>query len=232
MKIKSDLDLIKKAYKGKIILPEISEYLKKHYDKNNSGLELLRAEIYKFKLEKTIKKIKDLNTDPKFIAMRLNYEEKGKKMPLISYMVESNGEDIDAVEYYETMRSELQNFINEFLPTQFLGLNKIELIIDDLIENKSVQKSNPQNIQSYIKWTDKTQVNFFEVFKGLREAGLVKFKRNEKDVFEFLREVFGIEEFNVEGASKSSKKRVGDDNIYYIIADDLDRWRKKRKKTN
>ena len=228
MKIKSDQDLIKKGFKGKLALTEVSLYLEDKYGKDPGSLEFLKAELLRFKMEKAVKKVDDLSQDPKFITMRLNWEKYGKKMPFVSYMLEPKDESLSEIEHYELMQEELERFINEFLPTYFIGLTSIEVIIESMLKrDDELPQKATQNIENIptIKWNG-NQVNFYEIFKGLIETGLITLKGNEEETFEYFQKAFGLESFNLRGARQSSKKRLDDKNIYDSISYQLENWRK------
>lgn len=227
MKIKSDLDLINKAYKGKLALSEVSVYLENKYSQDVSQLELLKVEVLQFKMDKVVKKIKELQDEPKYIAMKLNYEVYGKKMPFITFMLEPKNEKLTDIEYYDIMHHELECFIDEFLPTQFIGLISIDIMI------KSMMKRNNQIIESQetipsdipiVNWKG-NQVNFYEVFKGLIESGLISIEQNEEKTFDYLKEIFNLPQFNINGARHTSKKRLENVNIYDFLSSSLQKWR-------
>ena len=230
MKIKSDHDLIKKAFKGKLSISEVSQYLEEKYDNDPGKLELLKAEVLRFKMDKAIKKVDDLQYEPKFIAMKLNWEKYGRKMPFVTYMLEPKNEELSDEEHYDLMQSELNTFIDEFLPTYFIGLKSIEVVIEPIL--KKERKEDPDDIEKnhsidtpIIKWNG-NQVNFFEVIKGLIETGLITLEENEEVTFKYLQKVFGLESFNLRGTRQSSRKRLDDKNIYDSISYQLENWRK------
>lgn len=229
MKIKSDLDLIKKGFNGKLALTEVNKYLEENYGNDFDKLELLKAEILRFKMEKAVRKVDDLSQDPKFIAMKLNWEKYGKRMPFVTYMLEPKDKNLTDFEHYELMQKELENFIDEFLPNYFIGLKGIEVVIETILnredEPSKIKSDAIEPFYSPLKWNS-NQVNFFEVFKGLIETGLISIERNEEEAFQFLASIFKLESFNLRGVRQSSRKRLDHKNIYDSISHQLENWRK------
>ncbi len=228
MEIKSDLDLFNKAYTGEILIGEVQNYIENKYASDAFQIQMLEVELTAFKLKEILQFIKtELQNDPEYITMELNYEHYNKPFPLVGYLLENPKIDLSDLDILQKHRNnlkiELEKFLEIFAPTKFIGLKRIESVIDGILYSHktgdNIGHSSPQ-----LKWKG-NQVEFFEVFKGLKESGLLKIDGSEDTLFKYLSETFNYPDFSLRGARQNSKKRLERINVYDFVGNTFERWR-------
>lgn len=215
MKIKSTRKFIEKSQKDQLTTTDIYKFIESHTNFDLQKLLLLKNDIIEYKKRTVLDNVEDIQSSPKFIAMELN----GEKIPLYSNFTQILEETNDVNEHEKIFEAEMDDFIAEFMPGHFTGINraqkvlqmKIEYVIQELLDEdeESIENSSREKInKSPLTWIG-SDLEFTEIIKALIEAKLIKGK-TEEEIFQVLGKAVNIPEFDKTQKLRAIKKRNKD----------------------
>lgn len=205
MKIKSIKKFIEKSQKGEFTTTDIYKFIESYTNFDLQKMFLLKNDIIEYKKRTVLDNLGDIQSSPKFITMELNKE----KIPLYSNFIQIVEETDDENKHEEVFEAEMDEFIEEFMPGHFKGINraqkvlqtKIEYLTKEMLKEDHLNKMESSSLSKIeltpdpkLEWLS-SEIDFVELVKSLIEAKVIRAK-SEKVIFKKLAEILNVPKFN------------------------------------